>query len=129
MAPESKRGGKREGAGRKAYPRQHEEYAQVGGPPEDDLDKTRWAYRMVAQALHKAATDPMLTEKERRAEIRQTAKVLSALVPVNRLLEAESTIRDAAAYMTDKAAAAPEMQPEPEHHAEGKPSRAIRIDN
>ncbi len=84
---------------------------------------------MVALALRKAATDPNLDEKARRAEIRATAKVLASLVPAERLLEAEERVRGAADAMSNPASE-PATQAEPEQRdAASEPPRSLRVDS
>src|SRR5262249_42271683 len=87
------RGGRRPGAGRKPEKRYIEAYEVLGPPPEDELDAIRYAYKHLSVAMRQIALDKALTDRERRAELRSTARSMGALLPRARLRQAEIAVR------------------------------------
>ena len=88
----STNGGARKGAGRKQKDRHMEDFANLERPPEDDaLKVAAWAQRIVALELWRIVTGRSVPGLS--GEIRATARVVGALTPLERLIEAEDVIK------------------------------------
>jgi hypothetical protein len=89
-------GGARIGAGKKKRPRKCDEYRDLGPPPTDTLERIEWAHNLNALGLYHVVLDEEIDERTRREEVRQISRVLAALIPSERLRQAERLIqRDA----------------------------------
>lgn len=103
VAPSKKRAeaSRKNGAsgGRPAAPRRVRDYVKLGARPEDPLEAAVWMHAALTESFEQAMTDPVMTERERRLEMRQIAKAMAGLVPAERLLAAERTVRRAAEDM------------------------------
>lgn len=95
-------------------------FADLGKPPEDELDRQEWFSKALALATHQAIVDPELSDKDRRQEIRANARAAGSLVSKVRIRKAEKTIREAADRMrqtqvdpTLEKAPAPKPSPPP----------------
>lgn len=108
--PRETRGGTRRGAGRKKIIRNEEgeiispvcrtaDYAKAGDPPLDPLAAVEWFAKVLTIAAQQVIADGTISEKNRRNELRQIAKSVSTMVPLERLLEAERKVRRAADEM------------------------------
>ncbi len=82
--------------GRPRKPRHVADYAQVGPAPLDPLEAAEWAGKLITVSMLKVAQDPDLDERHRRQELRQCAKAMLALIPAERLLQAERAVRKSA---------------------------------
>jgi hypothetical protein len=119
MAAKGKSG---RGPGRPRNERHHEDYLVVADQrPEDPMKAVAWAGQILTVAMQKIAGDPNMSERLRRQELRATAKVMAGLVPVERLLAAETAVRRAADDMV-KPTKDPEMT-----DVANKPARSLRI--
>lgn len=121
-------GGKRPGAGRPRKvpvevrvegdsepeindPKFVEDYLALGAPPEDPLDAISWFAKALTVSAHHLFQES-ISEKVRRTELRQIAKTVSALTPLERLRAAENKVRRAAEDM-GRSNADPEVTPLP----------------
>lgn len=89
-------GNKRDNAtARPPRPEYREQFEQLGPPPEDSLELVPWAGKHVAIALKIAATtDEFDTDNLARVKlIDKLANTINSLIPKQRLLEAEDTVR------------------------------------
>lgn len=66
----------------------------LGPPPSDPLEANAWAHRATLLAMHSAAIDERISERERRKEIRTLGAAAAKLIPQVRLWEAEQMIRE-----------------------------------
>ena len=77
------------------------DYAAIGPPPPDALEATAWAHRVLSVGMFHVANDSEADEAVRRKELRETARVMAALVPQNRILSAERLIKGDMKRMED----------------------------
>lgn len=101
------------------------QYRFLGVPPEDPLKAQEWAFELLTVSMYHVATDASLTEKERRKEMRETARLLKDMVPHNRLSKAERAVTgDTARNMgQDGGAAAAPAAPVGRKSRRGRPSK------
>lgn len=90
-----KHGGRRKGAGRPRAPRFLDDFASIGSPPADPLRATEWGMQLLTVALDKVRTDPLMTERDRRTEMKSLLRHMKDLVPVARISAAERLILEA----------------------------------
>jgi hypothetical protein len=109
------------GRGQPKKARHVADYKQLGDPPTDPLEAITWAGKALVVAMHKIAIDPDLREKDRRAELRATAKVMAALVPSERTYAAEQTVRLAADRMSERIS-------DPKTNVASQSKKSFRID-
>lgn len=103
------------------------EFADVGPPPlADPLAGVEWAQKMNLIAMRQAATDLTLSPSQRRDEVRRTGRVVAALVPQERLYDAEQRLRGNRERLDDVRR---DPQPTAVTNASGNgdPSRPLRV--
>jgi hypothetical protein len=81
--------------GRPRGKRHNAEYQAIDCMSDDPLEVVEWAGKILRLSMQKIASDPNISEEARRRELRSTAKVINAMVPAERLLQAERAIRRA----------------------------------
>lgn len=112
-------------------------YLVPDGELPDELDALRRIYALLDASARAVAQDPKMTDRARRAELRQIARAMGALVPRARLRRAEKAVRDQHARIqvavdpaVEAAPAAtsapdPALTPAPEPPADSTIDRAI----
>ena len=68
------------------------EYAALGKPPEDPLDRVVWINSVLSLRMHHVITDPKMDEEARGKEIVRLAKAIDSTVPKTRIRVAEEII-------------------------------------
>lgn len=96
-------------------------YANVAEVPKDVLARQEWAHELAATQLRQIAQDPLLTPKERRAEMRQAMRTMAWLTPQAAIRAALKTLRSADDERSDETPGA-ERQPV------AGPGGALRLD-
>lgn len=100
------------------------DYAAVGEPPmTDPLAGVEWMQRIMLISARDVATDPELAPSERREELRRLARCVAALVPQERVFDAEQRIRRDAGIMDDV-----QRDPEVENvEPSNQPAKSLRV--
>jgi len=90
-AKKGQRGGARPGAGRPRKVLVLDDFSDVGDPPADPLAQNQWAQRILALDLRRIVSGR--ADKALSQEIRSTARAIAALMPLERVYEAEKIIK------------------------------------
>lgn len=102
------RGGARPGAGRPKKVVTVTDFGGVGEPPEDPLERNKWAQKILGIDLKRIVDGR--ADRALSQEIRATARTMASLIPLERVHDAEKTIKGDRATVKREGAQGAELE-------------------